>query len=112
MKFLPEGTQGVAVQPIGSAGVLIAATDTIRGISRLDQVRDFKGHVAERDGSEKVRGSRKGGSSSSANCLNRHYVPLVAFVMASAAACTRSEISGCMRWDREKACLERSPLIR
>lgn len=48
MKFLPEGTQGVAVQPIGSAGVLIAATDTIRGISRLDQVRGVRGHGAAR----------------------------------------------------------------
>jgi hypothetical protein len=37
--FLPENTQGVAVQPIGNRGVLIAGTDTVRGIGRLDQVR-------------------------------------------------------------------------
>jgi hypothetical protein len=36
--YLPEGTQGVVVQPVGKSGVLIAATDTVRGISRLDQV--------------------------------------------------------------------------
>ncbi len=35
--YLPEGTQGVAVQPVGKQGILIAGTDTIRGISRLDQ---------------------------------------------------------------------------
>lgn len=39
MSFLPEGTQGVVVQPIGSAGVLLAATDTVRGFGRMDQVR-------------------------------------------------------------------------
>ena len=27
----------MAVQPVGKTGVLIAGTDTIRGISRLDQ---------------------------------------------------------------------------
>lgn len=36
--FLPEATQGVAVQPVGSQGVLILGTDTVRGLSRLDQV--------------------------------------------------------------------------
>mmetsp|Transcript_11404 Transcript_11404/g.20053 ORF Transcript_11404/g.20053 Transcript_11404/m.20053 type:complete len:305 (+) Transcript_11404:69-983(+) len=35
--FLPENTQGVVVQPVGSKGVLIAGTDTVRGIGRLDQ---------------------------------------------------------------------------
>ena len=30
-------SQGVAVQPIGEAGVLVAATDTVRGFSALDQ---------------------------------------------------------------------------
>ncbi|MEW5301669.1 MAG: hypothetical protein WDW36_004514 [Sanguina aurantia] len=35
--FLPEATQGVAVQPVGSQGVLILGTDTVRGLSRLDQ---------------------------------------------------------------------------
>ncbi|KAG2501771.1 hypothetical protein HYH03_000271 [Edaphochlamys debaryana] len=35
--FLPENTQGVMVQPVGSDGVLVAGTDTIRGFSRLDQ---------------------------------------------------------------------------
>ncbi len=29
--------QGVALQPIGDAGVLVAATDTVRGFSALDQ---------------------------------------------------------------------------
>ena len=29
--------QGVVVQPIGEAGVLVAATDTVRGFSQLDQ---------------------------------------------------------------------------
>lgn len=37
--FLPEATQGVVVQPVGKDGVLIAATDTVRGFGRLDQVR-------------------------------------------------------------------------
>ncbi|KAK9819684.1 hypothetical protein WJX72_001075 [[Myrmecia] bisecta] len=35
--YLPENIQGVVVQPIGEDGVLIAATDTQRGFSRLDQ---------------------------------------------------------------------------
>lgn len=35
--FLPENTQGVLVQPVGSQGVLVAGTDTVRGFSRLDQ---------------------------------------------------------------------------
>jgi hypothetical protein len=38
VQYLPEATQGVVVQPIGSQGVLVVATDTQRGISRLDQV--------------------------------------------------------------------------
>jgi len=38
--YLPDATQGVVVQPVGSRGVLVAATDTVRGFSRLDQVRD------------------------------------------------------------------------
>ena len=29
--------QGVVVQPVGDTGVLVAATDTVRGFSRLDQ---------------------------------------------------------------------------
>jgi hypothetical protein len=37
--FLPEGTQGIVVQPVGKLGVLVAGTDTVRGISMLDQVR-------------------------------------------------------------------------
>lgn len=37
--YLPETTQGVVVQPIGSQGVMVVGTDTQRGISRLDQVR-------------------------------------------------------------------------
>eukprot|EP00967_Tisochrysis_lutea_P016535 scaffold18634_cov17-Tisochrysis_lutea.AAC.1 len=37
MTFLPEGTQGVVVQPIGSSGLLVAATDTVRGFGRMDQ---------------------------------------------------------------------------
>lgn len=36
--YLPEATQGVIVQPLGSAGVLVVGTDTLRGLSRLDQV--------------------------------------------------------------------------
>lgn len=39
MAYLPEGTQGVVVQPIGSTGVLVVGTDTVRGIGRMDQVR-------------------------------------------------------------------------
>ena len=35
--FLPEGTQGVVIQPVGKLGVLIVGTDTVRGISQLDQ---------------------------------------------------------------------------
>jgi hypothetical protein len=35
--FLPDNTQGVVVQPVGSEGVLVAGTDTVRGFSRLDQ---------------------------------------------------------------------------
>ncbi|EFJ45988.1 hypothetical protein VOLCADRAFT_45232, partial [Volvox carteri f. nagariensis] len=35
--FLPENTAGVVVQPVGSQGVLVAGTDTVRGFSRLDQ---------------------------------------------------------------------------
>lgn len=37
VEYLPENTQGVAVQPIGSDGVLIVGSNTQRGISRLDQ---------------------------------------------------------------------------
>jgi len=37
--YLPEATQGVIVQPVGGEGVLVVATDTLRGLSRLDQVR-------------------------------------------------------------------------
>jgi hypothetical protein len=44
VQYLPEATQGVIVQPLGSAGVLVVGTDTLRGLSRLDQVRlDLKG---------------------------------------------------------------------
>jgi hypothetical protein len=35
--FLPLNSQGVVVQPIGQRGVLVAATDTVRGFSQLDQ---------------------------------------------------------------------------
>lgn len=35
--FLPENTQAAIIQPIGSEGVLIAASDTQRGFTRLDQ---------------------------------------------------------------------------
>jgi hypothetical protein len=38
VEYLPENTQGVVVQPIGSQGVLVAGSDTQRGVSRLDQV--------------------------------------------------------------------------
>lgn len=36
--FLPENTQAAIIQPIGRQGVLIAASNTQRGITRLDQV--------------------------------------------------------------------------
>ncbi len=39
LDYLPEGTQGVVVQPVGKTGVLVAGTDTVRGFSSLDQVR-------------------------------------------------------------------------
>lgn len=35
--FLPENTQGLIVQPLGDEGLLLAATDTIRGFVRKDQ---------------------------------------------------------------------------
>jgi hypothetical protein len=38
VQYLPEATQGVIVQPLGNAGVLVVGTDTLRGLSRLDQV--------------------------------------------------------------------------
>lgn len=38
VQYLPENTQGVIVQPLGSSGVLVIGTDTLRGLSRLDQV--------------------------------------------------------------------------
>eukprot|EP00878_Enallax_costatus_P009874 GHUV01010311.1.p1 GENE.GHUV01010311.1~~GHUV01010311.1.p1 ORF type:complete len:311 (+),score=99.09 GHUV01010311.1:286-1218(+) len=37
VKYLPEATQGVIVQPLGNAGVMVVGTDTLRGLSRLDQ---------------------------------------------------------------------------
>ena len=45
MAYLPEGTQGVAMQPIGSSGVLVAATDTVRGFGRMDQVGHTVGFI-------------------------------------------------------------------
>ena len=45
---MPEGTQGAVIQPVGKAGVLVAGTDVVRGISRLDQVG--RGGYGERDG--------------------------------------------------------------
>ena len=36
--FLPENTQAAIIQPIGHDGVLIAASNTQRGFTRLDQV--------------------------------------------------------------------------
>ncbi len=38
VQYLPEATQGVIVQPIGKEGVMVVGTDTLRGLSRLDQV--------------------------------------------------------------------------
>ncbi|KAL3161893.1 hypothetical protein ABBQ38_008980 [Trebouxia sp. C0009 RCD-2024] len=35
--FLPQNTQAAIIQPIGSEGVLIAASNTQRGFTRLDQ---------------------------------------------------------------------------
>ena len=46
--YLPEGTQGIVVQPVGKAGVLVAGTDVVRGISRLDQVGYGRGWGWER----------------------------------------------------------------
>lgn len=37
VQYLPEATQGVIVQPLDNAGVLVVGTDTLRGLSRLDQ---------------------------------------------------------------------------
>ena len=37
VEYLPEATQGVIVQPLGNQGVLVVGTDTLRGLSRLDQ---------------------------------------------------------------------------
>ena len=39
MQYLPEDTQGVVVQPVGKLGALVVGTDTVRGMSRVDQVR-------------------------------------------------------------------------
>jgi hypothetical protein len=39
VQYLPEATQGVVVQPLGKDGVMVVGTDTLRGLSRLDQVR-------------------------------------------------------------------------
>lgn len=39
VQYLPEATQGVIVQPLGGDGVMVVGTDTLRGLSRLDQVR-------------------------------------------------------------------------
>ena len=36
--FLPENTQAAIIQPIGNDGILIAASNTQRGFTRLDQV--------------------------------------------------------------------------
>ena len=38
LEYLPTNVQGILLQPIGTQGVLVAATDTIRGFTRLDQV--------------------------------------------------------------------------
>lgn len=35
--MLFTAVQGVVVQPIGDGGVMVAATDTVRGFSQLDQ---------------------------------------------------------------------------
>ncbi len=47
VRYLPENTQGVLVQPAGDMGVLVAATDTQRGFGRLDQVRMPRGAPVE-----------------------------------------------------------------
>ena len=41
--FLPENTQAAIIQPIGNDGVLIAASNTQRGFTRLDQVLSAPG---------------------------------------------------------------------
>ena len=41
LRYLPENTQGVLVQPAGEHGLLVAATDTQRGFGRLDQARSW-----------------------------------------------------------------------
>jgi hypothetical protein len=47
LEYFPEKTQGVLVQPIGTEGVLVAATDTQRGFSRLDQAIIFAHHITD-----------------------------------------------------------------
>jgi hypothetical protein len=37
LAYLPQKTQGVVVQPIGSEGVVVVGTNAVRGFSRLDQ---------------------------------------------------------------------------
>lgn len=41
--FLPENTQAAIIQPIGNDGVLVAASNTQRGFTRLDQVLSAPG---------------------------------------------------------------------
>jgi hypothetical protein len=37
-KFFPDNTQGVLLQPLGEAAVMVLATDTQRGFGQIDQV--------------------------------------------------------------------------
>jgi hypothetical protein len=43
MESVVVASQGVVAQPVGSRGVLIAGSDTVRGISRLDQASGISG---------------------------------------------------------------------
>lgn len=38
--YLPPNCQAALIQPVGKDGVLVVGSDTQRGFSRLDQVRE------------------------------------------------------------------------
>jgi hypothetical protein len=41
--YLPANLAGVALAPLGSLGALVLGVDTVRGLSRVDQVRAHRG---------------------------------------------------------------------
>lgn len=43
--YLPPNCQAALIQPVGKDGVLVVGSDTQRGFSRLDQVRDYCGTI-------------------------------------------------------------------